>query len=94
MKIKVKYFKLTVDGAQTFDFNGSGHCEQVLRGLVHSGHEVTINEVSEIREVSPEQLDNLRETDANFRFIDDSNKISGLSAECGTQACVPNTACR
>jgi hypothetical protein len=78
MKVRIQFYKLTVtgaNGAAEFRFNHAGHCEQVLRGFVHSGHEVTIKEVTEIKEVTQEELAVLRDEGVNF-FVFDEPKLS------------------
>jgi hypothetical protein len=82
VKVMVKFFTLTVNGV-IFEFNHSGHCEQVLRGFVHSGYEVVIKEVSEIRTVTQSELDQYRNDDVNFRHVDEPKMIS--EDRCETQ---------
>jgi hypothetical protein len=94
MKVKIKYFKLTVNGDKTFDFNHAGHCEQVLRGFVHSGHEVTIKEVTEIKEVTPEEYDEMCREDINVRIIDSPRDSKMDGNECGNQATPSAIRCR
>lgn len=87
VKVMVKYFTLTVDG-KTLNFNHSGHCEQVLRGLVHSGHTVTIKEVTEIKTVTQSEINQYRADDVNWRYVEEpKNKLQ--EACCETAACVP-----
>lgn len=91
VKVRIKYFRLTADGKE-FKFNHAGQCEQVLRGLVHSGYTVTIQEVSEIKQVSEEELLVMREDGANFDIID--RPYSGEKACIAPEACTPGNTCR
>lgn len=73
-KIRITYFKLEVapkSDLSNLKFHSSGHAEQVLRGLVHSGFKVSIEEVKEILNVTPELLEELQKQDANIYYFDD-----------------------
>ncbi|MDD5065003.1 MAG: hypothetical protein PHQ35_09650 [Phycisphaerae bacterium] len=83
-KVRVQYFSLTVESRE-FKFKFAGHCEQVLRGLVHSGYVVTIKEVSEVRTVSQDEIEKYRAENVNWSYVNDQ-KISG---DC----CTPQVTC-
>lgn len=74
-EVVVKYFTIAVEGI-VLKFNSSGHCEQVLRGLVHSGYVVTIKEVTEIRQVTSEEIQKYYAEGVNFNYIDSPKKLS------------------
>jgi hypothetical protein len=95
VKVMVKYFSLVVDGKE-FKFNSAGHCEQVLRGFVHSGFTVTIKEVSEIRIVTSDEIDQYNTEGTNFRYFNDGPKTALSRNEdcCEEQTRAPAVACR
>ncbi len=83
-KVIVKYFILMVNGKE-FEFNSASHAEQVLRGFVHSGYTVTIQEVTEVKLVTRDELDKYRAENVNWSYVDEPK----MSENC----CVPQETC-
>src|SRR5690554_5191941 len=94
-KVLVKYYKLEVDG-KTFNFNHAGHCEQVLRGLVHSGYQVTISEVVEERKVTQDEINRYRAEDINWRYVNEEELRPRIANAVASreESYAASTACR